>query len=210
MYLPRGRATHWHIDTFLSDLTSQVATTDGGGASSQGNAGEDDDFEFIPGSEELGLHATELLIELVDARPGKSGVESLVSGLKTDLAGLKTDLLNKVTAASGGEGEETDGGGSNGTASDTMGHVIIPLLSLFEQPACDGWHLLEGCEGEIRIGWLLLPERPTTHSPPSPAAFLSRRAAAKARTVRPYIVGVDNAPIENACGYQSSMSSTGV
>jgi hypothetical protein len=59
----------------------------------------------------------------------------------------------------------------------------VPLRTLLNCPVCDGWHNLQGGEGELRLGWLLLPAgwKPSRGSDlPSPAHYIARRAEGKA------------------------------
>jgi hypothetical protein len=50
--------------------------------------------------------------------------------------------------------------------STTFGRVHIPLRTVLTHHSCDGWHLLVGGEGEVRIGWLLLDA--SAGVPPTP------------------------------------------
>jgi hypothetical protein len=111
----------------------------------------------IPGAWSGGRGGREVLVELIDGSAAPGVVDSLVS-----------DIIR----------------GGHRNSSGTFGHVAIPLGSIFEQPVGDGWHLLQGCEGEVRIGWMLLSRPPTKlHSLPSPSGWLGKRAAAKAQTM---------------------------
>ena len=115
----------------------------------------------------------ELLIELIDGRDQT----------------LATEVINKVA-----------GGGSPGISGGQLGYVSIPLASVFKKNSCDGWHLLQGCDGEVRVGWLLLAERPALHSLPSPSAFLQSKMEQKVKQTLPALCSVSFVAVSQPCG----------
>jgi hypothetical protein len=63
----------------------------------------------------------------------------------------------------------------------TFGRVYIPLRTVLSHHSCDGWHLLIGGEGELRVGWLLIDGSSRVPSPlPSPNEVLQVKAWQKA------------------------------
>eukprot|EP01043_Picozoa_sp_COSAG02_P004603 COSAG02_NODE_122_length_35306_cov_98.280967_2_plen_1144_part_00 len=63
----------------------------------------------------------------------------------------------------------------------TFGRVHIPLRTVLCHHSCDGWHLLVGGEGELRVGWLLIDRSSRVPFPlPSPNEVLQVKAWQKA------------------------------